>query len=158
MLTGILYKTLAIFPDPVYWWMAGTCWGSMLNYAHLTEDTSYNDVITQAINSQVGPKFDLMVPRHYGDEGNDDQAFWSFTILEAAESNFPQPDDSIPPWLQIAENVWNTMVPRWNTTSCGGGLAWQIFESNPNGMTYKVRTPLGRAPLWGPCAKYNITS
>lgn len=109
----------------------------MLDYYHYTGDATYNDVITQALLSQVGPSFDLMVPRHEGDEGNDDQAFWTFTILEAAERNFPQPDDSIPPWLDIAVNAWNTMAARWDTASCGGGLYWQIFPNNANGMHYK---------------------
>jgi mannan endo-1,6-alpha-mannosidase len=109
----------------------------MLDYQHYTGDTTYNDVITEAILSQVGPNYDLMVPRHEGDEGNDDQAFWAFTILEAAERNFPQPNDTIPAWLDIAANAWNTMAARWDTEKCGGGLYWQIFESNSNGMHYK---------------------
>lgn len=109
----------------------------MLDYFHYTGDSTYNDVITEALLSQVGPNFDFMVPAHYGDEGNDDQAFWSFTILEAAERNFPQPDDDIPPWLDIASNIWNSMVTRWNTTHCGGGFTWQIFASNANGLDYK---------------------
>ncbi|KAI1209880.1 glycoside hydrolase family 76 protein [Annulohypoxylon truncatum] len=129
--------TIAVFPEPYYWWEAGAAWGAMLDYSHYTGDSSYDDVISQALLSQVGPKFDFMVPEHYGSEGNDDQAFWSFAILNAAERNFPQPEDSIPPWLDIAVNIWNTMVARWNTTTCGGGLPWQIFESNPNGMSYK---------------------
>lgn len=129
--------TIAVFPEPYYWWEAGAAWGAMLDYSHYTGDSSYDAVISQALLSQVGPKFDFMVPEHYGSEGNDDQAFWAFAILNAAERNFPQPDDSTPPWLDIAVNIWNTMVVRWNTTSCGGGLPWQIFESNPNGMDYK---------------------
>ncbi|KAI0175789.1 glycoside hydrolase family 76 protein [Hypoxylon sp. FL1284] len=130
-------ETIAVFPPPHYWWQAGAAWGAMLDYSHYTGDSSYDKVISQALLSQVGPKFDFMVPLHYGSEGNDDQAFWSFAILNAAERNFPQPDDTIPPWLDIASNIWNSMVVRWNTSSCGGGLAWQIFESNPNGMNYK---------------------
>ncbi|KAH6659687.1 glycoside hydrolase [Truncatella angustata] len=129
--------TLAIWPAPVYWWESGAAWGAMLDYYHYTGDATYNDVITQAITSQVGPNYDLMVPKHEGDEGNDDQAFWSFTILEAAERNFPQPDDSLPSWLDIAVNAWNTMIVRWDTQYCGGGLFWQIFASNANGMHYK---------------------
>ncbi|KAH7035500.1 glycoside hydrolase [Microdochium trichocladiopsis] len=130
-------ETIAVFPAPHYWWQAGAAWGSMLDYSHYTGDSSYDETITQALLSQVGPKHDFMVPLHYGSEGNDDQAFWSFAILDAAERNFPQPDDSIPPWLTIAENIWNTMAPRWDMSSCGGGLNWQIFPDNPNGMNYK---------------------
>ncbi|KAI1156061.1 mannan endo-1,6-alpha-mannosidase DCW1-like protein [Nemania diffusa] len=129
--------TIAIFPQPHYWWQAGACWGAMLDYSHYTGDTSYDDVVTQALLSQVGPEFNFMDSRYAGSEGNDDQAFWAFSILEAAERNFPQPDDSIPPWLDIAENIWNTMVLRWDDTTCDGGLHWQIYPSNPNGLDYK---------------------
>ncbi|KAI3328331.1 mannan endo-1,6-alpha-mannosidase DCW1-like protein [Ustulina deusta] len=121
----------------VYWWQAGACWGAMLDYSHNTGDTSYDDLVTKALLSQVGPKFDFVSPLYAGSEGNDDQAFWAFSILEAAERNFPQPDDSIPAWLAIAENIWNTMVLRWDETTCGGGLHWQIYASNPNGLDYK---------------------
>lgn len=133
----------------------------MLDYSHYTGDASYDDVVTQyvsrrssfnffsffgkvrahipyrALLSQVGPSFDFMSTRYAGSEGNDDQAFWAFSILEATERNFPQPDDSIPPWLQIAENIWNTMALRWDDTTCDGGLHWQIYPENPNGMDYK---------------------
>ncbi|KAH9909134.1 glycoside hydrolase [Xylariomycetidae sp. FL2044] len=129
--------TIAVFPPPHYWWQAGAAWGAMLDYSHYTGDSSYDEVITQALVSQVGPAFDFMVPAHQGDEGNDDQAFWSFAVLDAVERNWPQPNADVPPWLQIAENIWNTMMPRWNTSSCGGGLAWQIFPDNSNGMDYK---------------------
>ncbi|KAI0516720.1 mannan endo-1,6-alpha-mannosidase DCW1-like protein [Xylaria bambusicola] len=122
----------------VYWWQAGACWGAMLDYSHYTGDSSYDDVITQALQSQVlAPDFNLMNPRYFGSEGNDDQAFWAFTILEAAERNWPQPDDSLPPWITVAENIWNTMISRWDETTCGGGLHWQIFDGNPNGIDYK---------------------
>ncbi|KAI1437972.1 mannan endo-1,6-alpha-mannosidase DCW1-like protein [Xylaria sp. CBS 124048] len=130
-------ETIAIFPPPHYWWQAGACWGAMLDYSHYTGDDSYDGVITQALLSQVGPKFDFMDALYEGSEGNDDQAFWAFSILEAAERNFPQPDDSVPSWLQVAENIWNTMVLRWDETTCGGGLHWQIFAGNPNGLDYK---------------------
>lgn len=113
--------------------------GAILDYSHYTNDTTYDDILTTAISSQVvAPTYDLMVPSHQGDEGNDDQAFWAFTVLAAAERNFPQtPDTSIPSWLQVAENAFNTMSARWNTSACGGGLLWQIFPSNANGLHYR---------------------
>lgn len=113
--------------------------GAMLDYSHYTNDSTYDNILTTAISSQVvAPTYDLMVPSHYGDEGNDDQAFWTFTVLAAAERNFPQTSDaSIPSWLQVAENAFNTMSARWNTSACGGGLLWQIFPSNPNGLNYR---------------------
>lgn len=132
-------QTFGDLPAPYYWWENGALMGAMLDYAHYTNDTTYNEVLTTAISSQViAPTYDLMVPAHYGDEGNDDQAFWAFTVLAAAERNFPQTADaSVPSWLQVAENAFNTMSARWNTSACGGGLLWQIFPSNPNGLNYR---------------------
>jgi mannan endo-1,6-alpha-mannosidase len=57
--------------------------------------------------------------------------------MAAAERNFPQPDENVPGWLQLGSNLWNSLASRWNTTACGGGLLWQIFASNPNGLDYK---------------------
>ena len=124
-------------PKPHYWWQAGALMGSMLDYSHYTGDTTYDKTIARALLAQVGPDFDYMLPTHFGQEGNDDQAFWGFAVLAAAERNFPQPDDKVPSWLQLAQNIWNSQIPRWDTSSCGGGLFWQIFESNPNGIEYK---------------------
>ncbi|KAL2024509.1 hypothetical protein VTK56DRAFT_7552 [Thermocarpiscus australiensis] len=124
-------------PQPYYWWEAGALMGSMLDYSHYTGDKGYDKTIARALLDQVGPNFDYMLPSHFGQEGNDDQAFWGFAVMSAAERNFPQPDASVPSWLQLGTNLWNSMASRWNTTACGGGLLWQIFASNPNGMDYK---------------------
>lgn len=113
--------------------------GAMLDYSHYTNDSTYDEILTTAISAQaVSPTYDLMVPAYYGSEGNDDQSFWTFTVLSAAERNFPQTSDlSVPSWLQIAENSWNTLTARWNTSACGGGFLWQIFADNPNGLNYR---------------------
>ncbi|KAK4235280.1 glycoside hydrolase [Achaetomium macrosporum] len=124
-------------PAPHYWWQAGALMGTMLDYSHYTGDTSYDKAVATALLAQVGPNFDYMLPSKYGQEGNDDQAFWGFAVMAAAERNFPQPDEKVPSWLQLGTNLWNSLASRWNTTACGGGLLWQIFASNPNGLDYK---------------------
>lgn len=133
-------STIAVLPAPYYWWEAGALWGAMLDYFHYTGDDSYNAVTIQALTSQVGPQFDYMMPDHVKDEGNDDQAFWGFTTMSAAEKGYPEPNtynSSIPyTWLQLTENLWNSQVRRWDTSTCGGGLRWQIFTFN-NGYDYK---------------------
>ncbi|KAF4126850.1 mannan endo-1,6-alpha-mannosidase [Geosmithia morbida] len=126
--------------DPYYWWVAGALWGGMLDYYHYTEDASYNDEVLQALTSphNLGPNFDYVPPEHASEEGNDDLYFWGSAALAAAERNFPQPDESIPSWLDIGANVFESLRSRWNTTACrGGGLAWQIYPDNPNGMDYR---------------------
>lgn len=57
-------------------------------------------------------------------------------VLSAAEYRFPNPPANQPQWLALAQAVFNTQAARWDTTSCGGGLRWQIFQWN-NGFDYK---------------------
>lgn len=44
--------------------------------------------------------------------------------MTAAELNFPEQSGEVS-WLALAQGVFNTQVPRWDTTTCGGGLRWQ---------------------------------
>lgn len=109
----------------------------MLNYFAYTGNPSYNEVITQALLAQVGPDSNFMPPAYFYSLGNDDQAFWAIAALNAAEQGFPVPEgNSSTLWTNLAEAVFNTMVPRWYTTHCNGGLQWQVFQSNP-GWGYK---------------------
>ncbi|KAK2021664.1 family 76 glycosyl hydrolase [Colletotrichum zoysiae] len=133
-------KMVGDLPDPYYWWQAGALWGIMVDYFHYTGDATYNDVVTQALTATVntGPNFDFMPPEHAFEEGNDDLGFWGFAVMAAAEGNLlPQPKAGVPSWLTMGQNIFNSLATRWNTTHCGGGLLWQIYESNPNGLNYK---------------------
>jgi len=123
-------------PDPYYWWEAGAMFGSMVDYWYYTGDSTYNEVTTQALLFQVGPNDNYMPPNQSKTLGNDDQAFWGLAALSAAEVNFPNPPPDQPQWLALAQAVFNTQAPRWNTETCGGGLKWQIFTFN-NGYNYK---------------------
>jgi len=123
-------------PAPYYWWEAGAFMGVMIDYWYFTGDSQYNDKVTQAMLAQVGPDNDYMPPNQTKTEGNDDQAFWGMAALSAAEQNFPNPPEGSPQWLALAQAVFNTQVARWDTTSCGGGLKWQIFTFN-TGYNYK---------------------
>lgn len=125
--------------EPYYWWVAGALWGTLIDYWHYTQDPSYNEVVIEALlaPSNIGPNFDYMPPEHAGEEGNDDLFFWGSAAMAAAERNLAQPVDTAPSWLQIGANVFDSLQSRWNTTHCGGGLTWQIYPDNPNGMNYK---------------------
>jgi len=70
------------------------------------------------------------------DEGNDDQVFWSFTALDAAELKFPAPPAGSPSWIAMAQAVFNTQAARWDESTCGGGLRWQVYQVNA-GYNYK---------------------
>lgn len=70
------------------------------------------------------------------DEGNDDQLFWAFTLMSAAEYNFPNPPDGTPGWLALSQSIWNQLGTRWEAARCGGGVRWQIYQWLP-GWGYK---------------------
>ena len=123
-------------PAPLYWWEAGAVWGGMIDYWAYTNDTSYNPTVTQALQAQVGPDNNYMPPAYFTSLGNDDQAFWGMAVLAAVEYEYPDPPQGSPGWFDLAVATWNTQAPRWDTTSCAGGLKWQIFESNA-GYNYK---------------------
>lgn len=130
--------TFIDLPSPYYWWECGAFMGALLDYSHYTQDGSYDELLSTALSANIGPTNDLMIPKYAGQEGNDDLAFWAFNMLTAAERNLPQVEDaSVPSWLQVAQNSWNSLAGRWNTSACGGGLLWQIFPENPNGLNYR---------------------
>lgn len=123
-------------PAPYYWWEAGAMFGSLVDYWYYTGNTEYNEITTQALLFQTGPNADYMPPNQTKTLGNDDQSFWGLAAMSAAEVNFPNPPADKPQWLALAQAVFNTQAPRWDSSTCGGGLRWQIFTFN-NGYNYK---------------------
>jgi mannan endo-1,6-alpha-mannosidase len=135
-------QTPGILPGPppagdYYWWEGGALWGTMLDYWHLTGDSTYNNITSQALLFQVGPGKDYMPPNVTASLGNDDQGFWGMSAMLAAEINFPNPPSDQPQWLALAQAVFNTQAsPDRHDGTCNGGLRWQIPLSN-NGYNYK---------------------
>ncbi|KAK5706365.1 hydrolase 76 protein [Elasticomyces elasticus] len=123
-----------IFPDPYYWWEGGLAWDSMVRYWALTGDDTYNDLVHDALLWQTGDDFDYMPPNQTKTLGNDDQSTWALAAMTAAEYGFPSPPDVT--WVQLAQNVFDTQIARWDAETCGGGLRWQIFTFN-TGYNYK---------------------
>ncbi|KAJ4332051.1 hypothetical protein N0V87_008672 [Didymella glomerata] len=130
---GVLYP-------PYYWWLAGAMFGTLLDYWRYTGDDQYNDMMREGMIHQFGEKLDLMPNNQSKNEGNDDQVFWAFTMMAAAEYNFPAPPDDKPGWLAMVQSVFNQFVKRYQKEvddgNCGGGMRWQIYPWL-NGWTYK---------------------
>ncbi|WPG98652.1 glycoside hydrolase [Acrodontium crateriforme] len=119
-----------------YWWEVGGMMGALIDYWYYTGDTQYNDAVIQAIPWQATPNSDFMPANQTSSEANDDQAFWAFTALSAAELGFPNPPASQPQYIAAAQGAFNTMVARWDNTTCNGGLHWQFNEFH-SGYNYK---------------------
>lgn len=128
-------QTVGTFSYPYYWWEAGAAWGSLLDYWYYTGDDTYNADLKESLIHQIGTNNDYMPENQTHTEGNDDQGFWGIAVMAAAEKDFPQ-DPSQPQWIDLAKNVFNDLSSRWDTSSCGGGLRWQIYSWN-NGYNYK---------------------
>ena len=95
-----------------------------------TNDPTYNDVTIQAIDWQAGTDGGFMPTNQTRDEGNDDQVFWGFAAMSAAELKFPPPNSDYPSWTAMAQAVFNLQAARWDPENCGGGLRWQIIPLN----------------------------
>jgi mannan endo-1,6-alpha-mannosidase len=110
--------------------------GTLIDYWALTGDESYNAITTQAILHQGTENGDFMPRNQTRTLGNDDQGFWGMAAMSAAENKLPDPPADQPQWLALAQSLFNQWASRWDETTCGGGLRWQIFTFN-NGFNYK---------------------
>lgn len=128
--------TVGMFSAPYYWWEAGGAWGSMVDYCIYMENDTYTELVKDALVYQVGEDYNYIPLNQSTTEGNDDQSFWGIAVMAAAEKNFSNPTDERASWLALAQAVFNTMSSRWDESSCGGGLRWQIFQWN-SGYDYK---------------------
>lgn len=115
--------------------------GALIEYWAYTKDTTYNNMVIEGLLNQVGDNNDYMPGTQTLTEGNDDQGFWGLAVMSAAEFGFPNPAPDRPQWLALAQAVFNTQAPRWETSTCNGGLRWQIFKWN-KGYDYKVSFPI----------------
>lgn len=64
--------------------------------------------------------------------------------MTAAELQFPDRKDGFS-WLSLAQGVFNTQIDRWDPTSCGGGLRWQIFTYEAG---YNIKNSISNGGLF----------
>ncbi|KAJ5151571.1 Mannan endo-1-6-alpha-mannosidase DCW1, partial [Penicillium capsulatum] len=120
---------------PTKWWEGSALFLALLQYWHFTGDTTYNDELRQGLEWQSGTNGDYMPSNYSSYLGNDDQMFWGLAAMTAAELKFADVSDGFS-WLSLAQGVFNTQTKRWDTTSCSGGLRWQIYQYQ-SGYTMK---------------------
>lgn len=70
--------------------------------------------------------------------------FWGLAAMTAAELQLPDVSDGYS-WLSLAQGVFNTQVKRWDTTSCNGGLRWQIWAYQAG---YAMKNTISNAGLF----------
>lgn len=76
---------------------------AVVNYWYHTGDSTWNDATAQAIYFQSDPSSGGFFDSNNVSFqlGNDDQAFWAFAAIEAAEYKFPNPPAGYPSWLAM---------------------------------------------------------
>jgi mannan endo-1,6-alpha-mannosidase len=57
--------------------------------------------------------------------------------MSALEYQFPDPSKAPANYLEVVTNAFENIVGRWDESSCGGGLKWQIYPENAYGYNYK---------------------
>ncbi|KAJ5301260.1 hypothetical protein PENANT_c023G09596 [Penicillium antarcticum] len=138
------------FPDK--WWEGAALFLALLQYWHFTGDTTYNSELSIGLQWQSGDDGDYMPSNYSSYLGNDDQMFWGLAAMTATEYTFPDRSTGYS-WLSLAQGVFNTQIKRWDTSSCGGGLRWQIWpyqsgygmkNSISNGGLFQLSARLAR--------------
>lgn len=135
---GLKYGgTVGMFSPPYYWWHAGEAFGGQVIYYTFCDNTNetLRDLLLDAMFSQAGEDYNYIPSNQSLTEGNDDQGVWGMAVMEAAERNFTEPSEDHS-WISLTQAIYNTMNARWDTSTCNGGLRWQIFTWN-SGYDYK---------------------
>jgi mannan endo-1,6-alpha-mannosidase len=127
-------QPIGLLPSPNFWWESGALFDTLIQYWHLTGDSQYNAIVTQGLVAQKGKNDDYMPANQTSSMGNDDQQQWALAAMSAAEAQLPEPSGLS--WVALAEAVFNDVAARWDTSSCSGGLRWQVFPFN-TGYNYK---------------------
>ncbi|KAL4941694.1 glycosyl hydrolase family 76-domain-containing protein [Aspergillus oleicola] len=156
---------------PGTWWEGGAMFMTLIQYWYWTGDDTYNDITRQGILWQKG-RNDFFPRNSSTYLGNDDQMFWALAAVTAAELGFPEGDPGVdeleevkrkdgrgeekkkdPSWLSLAQGVFNTQIPRWDESACGGGMRWQVWpyqggyttkNAITNGGLFQLAARLGR--------------
>lgn len=116
-----------LFPDPYTWAESATAWDSLVGYWYLTGDTTHNAAVQAALNGQLGSVPNYMPLNQTLYISNWRQASWALAALSAAERGLPVGSENVTSWEGVARSAFDTQVPRWDDTTCGGGLRTDIY-------------------------------
>ncbi|KAK1255332.1 hypothetical protein MKX08_009327 [Trichoderma sp. CBMAI-0020] len=114
-------------PQPYYWWETGALFATLIDYTAYAGDDTYLSLTKQGLLFQAGENNDFLPLNQTMSEGNDDQGVWALAALSADENGL---GSGSPSWQELAKNVFNDFVLRWDSAHCGGGLRWQMAAFN----------------------------
>ncbi|EPS43567.1 hypothetical protein H072_2385 [Dactylellina haptotyla CBS 200.50] len=150
--TGQQPFTAGLLPNGYGLFESGLFFNTILDYAAFTGDSSYNGLFEKDFFAQIGPNADFVPANKTEGVANDDVGYWALTAMTAAEYGAKPADSSSPAYLDLAKNVFNAFVSRWDTANCKGGLRWTIYnfqngydfkDTNSNGIFFELAARLG---------------
>ncbi|KAK7746117.1 hypothetical protein SLS62_009496 [Diatrype stigma] len=105
--------------DP--WYQSGMALQAVLDYTAATGSRRYLDAALHTVEQQRGPL--PWWPEGGGEfraDSTDDTGWWALALTTLHELT------ADPEWLRVARLDEAYMFAYWNTTTCGGGLIWDI--------------------------------
>ncbi|PWY88204.1 mannan endo-1,6-alpha-mannosidase [Aspergillus heteromorphus CBS 117.55] len=125
---------------PDAWWEGGALFDTLIQYWYFTGDASNNPAVSQGMYWQRGN--DNYMPSNWSSYmSNVDQMAWGLAAMTAAELNYPV-ETNMSSWQTLAQRVFKVQSARWDESTCGGGLRWQIW-SYESGYTMKTAASNG---------------
>ncbi|CAI6336249.1 unnamed protein product [Periconia digitata] len=108
-------------PNPYPAWVPPSAWTALIEYAHLSGDTSFNTLVASALQEQATATDGWTKP----ELSNVEMSSWAIAALTALETGLEEPSDESKSWIDLAKGVFEMQVTRWNEDSaaaCSGGL------------------------------------
>ncbi|KAF3929952.1 hypothetical protein AA313_de0205466 [Arthrobotrys entomopaga] len=128
--------SVGLLPPEYNFFESALFFNTIMDYAAFTGDNTYNSLFEKDFFAQVGSNNDFMPSKSSQRIDNDDVGYWALAAMTAAEFGAKPANSSSPSYLNLATNVFNNFVSRWDTTTCNGGLRSQITSSTA-GYDYK---------------------
>ncbi len=103
------------------WWNCAEALNATIDYMRVTGDRSYlSDVATTFVQGQQ--KWVNFIDTYY-----DDTAWWGTTWIAAYDLT------GLSVYLNMAKTIFAFEETGWGTTTCGGGMNWNLARNTPKG-------------------------
>lgn len=165
---GLKYGgTVGMFSPPNYWWNSAEAFGGLINYYSYCEQSNSTllKLISEGMIHQAGENGDYMPQNQTTVEGNDDLGQWGIALLEAIDHSFPDPANNS--WYGLTLNIYQQLLSKWDSSQCGGGLRWQMYDwkrgydyknTITNGLLFHLAARLGRYASLEEQSSYVLTA
>jgi hypothetical protein len=101
-----------------YWWECGAMFGSLIDYWYYTNDTTYNEVVTEGMLFQVGAHQDYQPQNETASLGNDDQGMHALLLSDLLPTLQTKKAVDEVIWSKANTNFLNSILGHGSLDSC----------------------------------------